>query len=295
MTNLEEPNEITKIDQKLTTLREQIRKINAETKALVENRDQLNEQFKTNRNRIQELKNERNDLNERVRALKQQRDGARTKIAGLIEEIKTRRVKIEELKKKKPRKSQQQLEKEFQEIEWTIQTTSLAKEEEKDLMGVVKEIEPQLTIYRRIEKQIGKIAALRKEIETLEAKADSDHKDMMVTAKKSQDLHATLVAKIEESRGVKAEADKLHTTYVETRKQAKPLYEELKRLSEQKKTLENTLRAEDQNKRKTVEKALKEKLENQARQKLQQGEKISWQEFQLLEDDDETQGSETQN
>jgi uncharacterized coiled-coil DUF342 family protein len=290
----QETNEIAKIDQKLTTLREQTRKISAETKAYVEKRDKLNEQFRTHRSQIQDLKNQRNSLNEKVKDLKQQRDEARIKIASLIEDINLRRTKIAELKKKKPRKSQQQLEKEFQEIEWTIQTTSLDLEEEKNLIAVVKEIEPQLSIYRKIEKQIGKIASLRKEIEGLEAKADSDHTELMTNAKKSQELHATLLARIEESRIAKTEADNLHNAYVKTREQAKPLYEELKRLSEQRKTLENTLREEDQKKKKTVEKALKEKLENQAKQKLQQGERISWQEFQLLEGDNEPQDSEAQ-
>jgi uncharacterized coiled-coil DUF342 family protein len=291
----QETNEIAKIDQKLTVLRGQTRKINAETKRYVEKRDELNEQFRTHRSQIQDLKNQRNGLNEKVKALKQHRDEARTRIEGLIEEIDLRITKIAELKKKKPRKSRQQLENEFQEIEWAIQTTSLDLEEERNLVAVVKEIEPQLTIYRRIENHMGKIAALRKEIEMLEAKADSDHKELMITAQKSQELHATLLARIEESRVAKTEADNLHIAYVKAREQAKPLYDELKRLSEQKRTLENALREEDQNKRKTVEKALKQKLENQARKKLQQGEKISWQEFQLLEGDDEPQGSETQN
>jgi len=290
-----ETNEIAKIDQKLTTLREQTRKISAETKICFEQRDKLNEKLRTHRSQIQDLKSQRNSLNEKVKELKIQRDEARTKIAALIEEIYLRKMKIAELKKKKPRKSRQQLEKEFQEVEWTIQTTSLDLEEERNLIAVVKEIEPQLTVYRRIENQVGKIAALRKEIEMLEAKADSDHKELMITAQKSQELHATLLASIEESRVAKTEADTLHIAYVKAREQAKPLYEELKRLSEQKQTLENTLREEDQNKRKAVEKALKEKLENQARKKLRQGEKISWQEFQLLEGDDEPQDSETQN
>jgi uncharacterized coiled-coil DUF342 family protein len=287
----QQTNEIVKIDQKLATLREQTRKISAEARTYVEQRDKLNEQFRAHRSQIQDLKSQRNSLNEKVKALKIQRDEARTKIAGLIEEINLRKTKIVELKKKKPRKSRQQLEKEFQEIEWTIQTTSLDLDEERNLMAVVKEIEPQLTIYRRIENHMGKVAALRKEIEMLEAKADFDHKELMITAKKSQELHAILLARIEESRVVKTEADNLHIAYVKAREQAKPLYEELKRISEQKITLENSLRGEDQNKRKMVENALKEKLEKQARKKLQQGEKISWQEFQLLEGDNAPQDS----
>ncbi len=287
--------EIEQLDQRIADLREQIQEIETEARAFSTKRDKLNEQFKTYRDQILELKNQRNSSNEKVKMLKLQRDDARTKIAGLIEEIKVRKTKIDELRKKKPKRSQKQLEKEFQELEWTIQTTCLDLEDEKHLVNVVKEIEPQLAIYRKIEKQVTKIAALRKEIETLEATANSDHRELTTIAEKSQELHKTLVGKIEESRATKAQADKLHTAYVEKREKARHQYEELRRLSQQKKSLEDSLRIEDKNNRITMEKALKEKLESQARQKLQKGEKISWQEFQLLEGNDETPDSETQN
>jgi uncharacterized coiled-coil DUF342 family protein len=291
----ENTNEIETLDQKIDTLREQLRKINVESKSYALKRDTLNDQFKMYRSQILELKDQRNNLNDKVKSLKLQRDEARSRIAGLIMEIKIQRTKIDELKKKKPKKSQQLLQKEFQEIEWTVQTTSLDLEEEKHLMNIIKEIEPQLAIYRKIEKKIGEIAEHRKSIQTLNVRAVADHRELTSVAEKSQELHGTLVARIEESKAVKSEADKLHTAYVETREKAKSLYEELKRVTEQKRNLENNLRVQDQNKRITFEKTLKENLGNQARQKLQKGEKISWQEFQLLESDDEGPDSETQN
>lgn len=291
----ENTQEIEQLDQRIANLKKQIREIEAEARALATKRDKLNEQFKTYRDQILELKNQRNSSNEKVKALKLHRDDARAKIAILIEEIKVRKTKIDELRKKKPKRSQEQLEKEFQELEWTIQTSSLDLIDEKQLVNAVKEIEPQLAIYRRIEKQTTKIAAVREEIETLEVTANSDHRELTAIAQKSQELHKTLVGKIEESRVAKAQADDMHIAYIEKREKAKSQYEELKGLSEQKKNLENSLRIEDKNKRISKEKALKEELESLARQKLQKGEKISWQEFQLLEDNDETPDSETQN
>ena len=290
----QEANEIAEIDQKLGNLREQVGKINAETRVCLEKRDKLNEQFRTYRTQIHELQNERNSLNERVKTLKQQRDAARASNGSIIEEIKVRRSKIEELKKKKPRIARQQLEKEFQETEWTIQTTSLDLKEEKRLVEEVKQLEQQLSIYRRLEQQSKKIGELRNKLETFEANANVFHEELVTTAQKSQDLHTNLIAKINESKRIKSEADTLHATYVQLRAQVKPLYEEIKGLSGQKKKFESTMREEDQGKRRLAEKNLKEALGSQARQKLQHGEKISWQEFQLLEGDD-SQSSDTQN
>jgi len=94
-----------------------------------------------------------------------------------------------------------------------------------------------------------------------------------------------MLAKINESKNIKREADSLHNAYIQAKEQAKPLHEEIKRLTEYRKKLQDAVQQEDENRRKTAEQALKEKLESQARNKLQRGEKLSWDEFQLLADD----------
>jgi len=48
--------------------------------------------------------------------------------------------------------------------------------------------------------------------------------------------------------------------------------------------LQDAVREEDAKRKKNAEKVLKEKLESQARDKLQRGEKLSWDEFKLLAD-----------
>jgi uncharacterized coiled-coil DUF342 family protein len=234
----------------------------------------------------QELRNERNKLNEKVQSLKQQRDQTRDKIRTIIEELKTHSQRITELKKKTPRQSHRELQKELEAIEWKIQTTPLEMQEEKRLMENVKQLETKLNIYRKIDKQVKKIAELRKELVTLEANADTAHQELTEIAKKSQELHTKMIAKISESKTIKDEADSLHGAYVQAKEQAKPLHEEVKKLTGQKKKLQDIIQEEDKKRKKNAEQALKEKLESQARDKLQRGEKLSWNEFQLLSDDD---------
>ncbi len=286
MTEQQKTQEIAAINQQLAALREQINKANAETKIHIEKRDKLNEQFRKLRQEVYELKNERNRLNETVKNLKQQRDEARAKIRTIIEEIKTHSQKITELKKKTPKESHRELQKELKDIEWKIQTTSLDLQEEKRLIENVKQLETQLNIYKKIEQQNKKIAELRKELKTLETNADAFHQDLTTTAQKSQEIHANMLAKINESKNIKDEADNLHSAYIQAKEQAKPLNEEMKRLTEHKKKLQDAIREEDEKRKKTAEQALKERLGSQARDKLQRGEKLSWDEFQLLADDD---------
>jgi uncharacterized coiled-coil DUF342 family protein len=95
-----------------------------------------------------------------------------------------------------------------------------------------------------------------------------------------------MINKITESRTIKEEADKLHSAYLETKEKTAPSNAELRRLAERKKRLQDSLREEEERERKTKEQALKDKLESQARDKLQRGEKLSWEEFKLLSEDD---------
>ena len=286
MTEKQKTNELATLTQQIASLREQMDKANAETKTPIERRDHLNEKIKKLRQEISELKSTRDNLNEKVKTLKQQRDGARTEIKAYIEEIKAYNEKIAELKKKTPRTSRHELQKEFDNIEWNIQTTPLDIKEEKILIENVRQLETQLNIYRKIDQHIKKIAEIRKNLEPLETNADAAHQELTAIAEKSQEIHAKMIAKINESKEIKAEADSLHAAYIQAREQVKPLHEEFKKLTEQKRKLQAAVREEDAKRKKDVEQALKEKLESQARNKLQRGERLSWDEFKMLADDE---------
>ena len=286
MTEQDKSGEIARIDSQLSALREQVNSAGADTKGQVEKRDKLNEKFKKLRQEIREFKTERDNLNEKVKALKQQRDEARAKIKAQIEQIKAHNEKIAELTEKTPRENRRELQKEFDDIEWKIQTTPLDMQEEKRLMERVKQLETRLSVYKKIDQHIKQISELRKELEPIEAYADAVHKELTAMAERSQDIHAKMMTKIEESKEVKSEADSLHNAYIQEREQVRPLREEIKKLTAQKRKLQDAVREEDAKRKKGVEQALKEKLGSQAKDKLARGEKLSWDEFRLLAGDD---------
>lgn len=286
MIGQDKTSELDRISRQLSTLREQANSANAETKKHVQKRDKLNEKFKKLRQEISEFQNERDTLNEKVKALKQQRENARAKIRTHIEEIKNHKQKIQEFKKKTGREDRRNLQKEFNDIEWKIQTTPLEMQEEKRLVERVRQLETRLSVYKKIDQNIKKISELRKELESFEAKANVAHQELTEIAERSQDVHAKMIAKITESKDIKAEADGLHSAYIQEKEQAKPLREEIKKLTEQKRKLQLAIREEDEKRKRSVKQALKEKLGSQARDKLQRGEKLSWDEFKLLADED---------
>jgi uncharacterized coiled-coil DUF342 family protein len=303
LTEQQKPNDVKILDDRFDSLDKQVQEAYSETQRLIEKRDKLNEQFKQLREETRELKAERDSINEKVQALKAQRDDTRTTIHPVIDEIKAAREKITELRKKTPKRSQQGLQKELDDIEWRIQTTSLDLKEEKQLILQVKQLEIQLSAYKKIERQIKRIAELQQGLKAVDETGEKLHTELSALAQKSQETHQKMVAKIEEAKKIKEEADTIHNNYLLTREKGRQLEEELRKLEGEKRKIRDSerqhreeqrqtqekQRQQDAETRKTAEKALKEKLGSQAREKLQRGEKVSWDEFQLLAEDDESE------
>jgi uncharacterized coiled-coil DUF342 family protein len=286
LTVQDKTSEFESISKQISALREQVRNANSNIKGQVEKRDKLNEKNKKLHQEIRKFKTERDSLNEKVKTLKQQRYEARLKIREHITEIKIYNQKITELKKKISRESRRLLQREFDAIEWKIQTTSLDMEEEKRLMECVKQLETQLSVYKKIDQHVKRISELRKKVEAFEATADAAHHELTEIAVKSQDIHAKMIAKITESKDIKSEADCLHSNYVQTKEQVRPIREKIEKLIEQKRKLQVAMQEDAKKRKKHVEQALKEKLGSQAKDKLERGEKLSWNEFKMLVDDE---------
>ncbi|MGD0644036.1 MAG: hypothetical protein ABSA75_03930 [Candidatus Bathyarchaeia archaeon] len=301
MTEQQKASQIESVNHQIENLREQANLANAQINKYIEKRNQLNDQVKKAHQEISELKTERDNLNERVKLLKQERDFIRAKSTPIIDEVNAIREKILELRKKVPRQSQRDLQEELDAIEWKIQTTSLDLQEEKGLIENVKQLEIQLSGYKKIEHQNKKIKDLMTQRKTLEAQADALHKELTDLAQKSQELHSNMIEKVKTVKTTKAEADSLHQAYIKTKEQIVPLYVKIAELTGQLRSLSASMKEEakvrkmaTQHAIKEKEQEVKEKLEAEARDKLKRGEKLSWNEFQLImgesaQDDSETQ------
>ncbi len=314
MSDKHRTSEIGNINLQIDKIKKQIQEANAKIKKDVEKRNQLHEQVKKTREEIKQIKVERDDLNEKVKQLKEQRDLVRTKVTPIMDEIKTLDDKIAELRKKVPRVNQRALQEELDAIEWKISTTSLDLQEEKRLVGEVKELELQLVGFKRIDSKYQRIKELLSQRRILDAEADGFHREMTELAKKSQELHSTMVEKFNAIKRDRSEADLLHQAFIKAKEQNLFWYAQIRLLIGQSTSIRNTQREhyqarrteedarrkEEEAKRKQEleeraqkEQAIKEKIGTEAREKLQRGEKLSWDEFQVMMGDDEEDDSET--
>ena len=302
------------LNQQIVTLKEQLNKTHEDIKKHIETRDQLNEKAKALRTEIGEIKKERDHLNLSVRTLKQQRDEVRAQMAPFIEQIKEHSQKIRELREKRQGQSRQELQKAFDALEFKIATTSMDLKEEKRYIDQVKEIEVQLSVFKKMDVHSKKITEIKNELKVFQDKADAFHKELTGNAQKSQELHSKMLAKFEEMKTIRNEATNLHVMFLQDRARIKPLHDEIgkcidqrhklfeerqgqyderkKQYEERRKEFEDkrrqfeSQREENEKQKKAKEQEIKEKIGSQAREKLQRGEKVDWNEFQLLAGDE---------
>jgi uncharacterized coiled-coil DUF342 family protein len=322
MSEQQKPVKIEDINQQIEKLREQANTADAQITKFLEQRNQLNDQVKKTRLEIDPLKTERDAINEKVKLLKQQRDEIRAKTAPINEKINALKEKIEELKKTVPRERKQDLQEELDAIEWKIQTTSLDLQEEKGLIEQVKQLETLLSSYKKIDLRYKKIDELQTQRKAIEADADVFHKELTDLAQKSQDLHTKMIEKLNAAKVSRAQADSLHQAYLKAKEDIISYQVKIAELTGQIRGLRAAMREEDKVRRLAAQvaykerqladkereqadkekqivvnekqKAIKEKLGAEAREKLQKGEKLSWNEFQLVMGDDEEEGKQTQ-
>jgi uncharacterized coiled-coil DUF342 family protein len=95
-----------------------------------------------------------------------------------------------------------------------------------------------------------------------------------------------MLAKIEELNKVKAKADDFHKQFIAIKERIAPINTEIQELLSQIRTLKRELLKENMDRKRQSDDALREKLKQQALEKLKRGEKLTWEEFQLLGDED---------
>jgi phosphoserine phosphatase len=273
---------IAELNETLSILKDQENRLEAEARERAGKRNELHARMKTLRDETLELRSQRDELNLKVKELKQHRNDITAGIHERLEEIEKLREEHRALAKRKPPRSHETLQKEVESIDWTIQTTSLTLQEDKELVEKVKQLETQLAIHRKLEQLTIKIAQLRKEAKAMKSESELLHNQLTENAQKSQETHGKMLEKIEKSKALRTEADDAHKQFLQSKERIEPLQKEIKILLSQIRQLKGDMREEAQKEKKESQDALRQTLERQAKEKLKRGEKLSWEEFQLL-------------
>ncbi len=254
----------------------------AEADELIEKRDRLNERFRNIRLETSKLREERDTANFRVRELKLERSEIKENLHSAIEELKKLRQNVKVLAQTKPQRNSPSLKKELDSIEWKIQTSSLSLEEEKELIEQVKPLEAQLNVYKKLDKIHGQIREIESRVHSSAGEQKSLHNQITQIAQKSQQTHEEMLKKIEEAKKTKTQADEAHRLLGLVREKQKPLKDSIQNIHREINEVKGEIRDEETAERQRNEGLLLEDLEKTAREKLKRGEKLSWEEFQIL-------------
>ncbi len=282
MSDRQKVHEIEQLAQELLVLREQKRTLDEEANRWAERRDRLNNQLKSLRAEISVLRTERDRVNDQVKKLKQQRSETTARIHEKTDQTKKLAEESAVLAKRKPSRSHQALQREVEGIDWKIQTTPLTLHEDKELVEKVRQLEIQIDVHKKLEQLTRKIVKLRAESGVLKTENEQRHRELIKRAEKGQEIHGKMLEKIEQSKKLKTEADTMHKRFLEAKEKTKPLQDDIARIADQIRQFKNEIQKEEEIKKKQNQDALRETLEKQARAKLKRGEKLSWEEFQLL-------------
>jgi uncharacterized coiled-coil DUF342 family protein len=268
--------------EKLAELKEQRSVAGRDADERAERRDRINVQVHTLRDEVQNLRTKRDDFNEEIKKLKPQRSASASKIREKVAELRNISQERKAILEDRPPRSYQSLKNELEDVEWKVQTTSHTLQEDKEMMAQVKQLETQLSVYRKLEKSSKKASELRGQLNVLRNEHESFHEKITALAQRSQELHKNMLEKVEEAQKKKKEADDMHKHFLEARAKLDPLQDEITVVSVQLLQLRKGLQEAEQKHKKESEDSLRQTIEKRAKEKLKRGEKLTWEEFQLL-------------
>ena len=275
-------NEIAALDKELILIKEERNRLNLGAKKWVEKRNALNEKVKNTRKDASTIKEQRDALNNQVQELKIMRDQINAQSKEKGNQISALQEIINKLNENKPRGNMRQVAKQIEEIDWKIQTNSLPVKEEQELINQIRQLEIQLVDQKRIKKVKDQLFEIRNEQRDFGIEAKTIHEQLSELAEKSQKLHTQMVATLEKAREQQAAADEAHEKYVEARELAQQKHEKCVELVGKIKAIQQELK-ETADKKQTIRQGeLKQELEERALAKMKSGEKLLWEEFQIL-------------
>ena len=275
-------SKIEALNQELTPLKEERNKLNDEAKKWATKRDALHEKARNLRKDANSIKEKRDALNEKVQELKNLRSQVTDRRKEKFDKIAALRDKIRDLNEKIPGGNLRQVQREIEEIDWKIQTNSLPVKEEQELVNRVRHLESLLVDQKQIGKVKDKLFKLRAEEQKFGAEARTLHDKLSELAEQSQKYHAQMISILEKVRELQGEANEAHQKFVESKEEAQKQHQKFVEVLEKIKGIQRDLKETADKKQAERQSELKGELEKRALEKLKRGEKLLWEEFQVL-------------
>ncbi len=263
--------------------RETLRSLDADVEKWVSKRDSLNDHGKKLREEVRRFKAQRDLLHEKIQSLKAERDNLSM---GLQEERRKFHVSREQFLSLADRtiRSADDVQQQIESLDWEIQTNPLTLDQEAQLIKQIRALEQEGVIHRDQSLVHTKLTSLRQVITAFKRQLFEVNEQIRSFAAKSQEHHVQMLAKTEEFREVKVEADHTHQRFLDCLKEAKAMRSTYTGCMQQLRDLTSQIHRLEEEKRKRVVAAEAEAQSKTATEKLKEKKKMSFEEFKALLD-----------
>ncbi len=248
-------------------------------------RDRLNESVKDLQGMAGEEKEERDRLNGKVAEIKKRVEGLRLELAEKRGGLEILDEELEESRRKL--RSRRRLEEELREIEWELSTTPTVeiRDREAGLVERAKEIRLELDQHAKLDSQDDAYIHSLADSKAVEVVIRRGRDEMQSLHEESQEHHERMLALYGKADEERKQSDEVHKKFVECLNDIKEVNGELDKvmaeLREQRKEVKDADRRVAMGRSRALDEKRKE-LAEEARRKLEAGEKLTLDEMKLI-------------
>ncbi|MCP8322649.1 MAG: hypothetical protein L6N96_00515 [Candidatus Methylarchaceae archaeon HK02M2] len=220
-------------------------------------------------NKIKENK-ERNTLSKQYKLIRRLKETRKPIIAKMIEiDDKVDKVNkaLKEFQNKVPTKSEKILTEKLEKIEWDLQTMSLTRDEEKQLVGYIKKLEFELYLWKKAYEMRQELNALLSEVNSLKSKLDE-----------VDEANSSLLIELKNRKKM---LDKIIMIKQQLLKEDNEIKQDVVELKE----ILNHVQAEIFQKKQRLLKVARSKVKD----KVSKGKSLSWDELKILFEEDKSE------
>jgi uncharacterized coiled-coil DUF342 family protein len=281
---------IDELEAQATELRNTRNDIFNQINKIREERDRLNKTAKASREQAQKKRVERDRINARVQEIKQS-------LGQLFEDLKEKNQALAETdiairKEYRGLPNKKKIQNDLKSIEWEIMTTPtqemLGREDE--IIASAARLHKSLEEFKDVEQKQEKKRDYLGDKKATELEINTMRDEINKLAEKSQEHHKQMILFYEQADKEKKRADEAHARYVEKIKEVEAIKEDLNIIMPEINALRDGLKASDRKiaelrKMNTQQRA--EAMKQEALKKMENGEKLSFEDLKLIYDEDE--------
>lgn len=277
-------HKLDELEQKILGVKRELEKVLSEIYDLEKRRrslllkmGELKAESKRYKSRLNTLREEIKELNETLYDLKREKDEKISSLRKLRERIRERLRTVSGMQR-----GEKNLETEISNLEWMIQTTPLSLAEEKRIIAKIKSLEEQLYFYRELKSMRDEAQIIKENIEEIKEKINSCVNVIAEKISERQKLREGLSGILGEINEIKLKLDKIDREYHGKRDMVSELRSKHRDLISQAIAIKKGIREEEEKKKIDRESVLREKIKKEVLEKIERGEKVSFEEFKVF-------------